>query len=544
MDEAATRTLHYGDNLPIMRNMEAGRFDLIYLDPPFNSNRAYNIIYPDDQGQVMAFDDTWRWTPECDVHLRTMKHPGARGLLNAFVNALGKVEICAYLVNIAVRLVEMRRILKPTGSIYLHCDDTASHYLKVLMDAVFGGENFRNDIAWKRATSHNDPRRFGRILDSILFYHNGGNAYWDGRAIAAPKTDEQLRRAYPSRDEHGRYRSDNLTGPLHGASKGVPSARPWKDYDVHAMGRCWSVPKTGHYAEYIARKFIPGYQDMEDIHERLDALDEAGLIHHPERGRWPGLKRYAEADQGHFPQNLILEPIGFTNYSARNREYLGYPTQKPVKLLEKLVLASCPPNGLVLDPFCGCGTTMAAAERLKRNWVGIDITYSAVAAIQERFRRQKLDIWGEINVLGKPETVREVDAKLINNTEAHSRKEFEKFVVSLIGGLPNAKMGADGGIDGRIPLRGDKTAICSVKSGRATVEHVRALRGLLDDQNPMGVFITRNEPTGPMLKFARESGVFDLSATMSLLSGSFPKIQILTLEQILKGERPDLPYLS
>ncbi len=369
MREVGTRKLYYGDNLPIMRKMEDGQFDLIYLDPPFNSKRAYNIIYPDDQGQVLAFDDTWSWTPECDDHLREMKHFGARSILNALLSALGKVEICAYLVNMAVRLVEMRRILKPTGSLYLHCDDTASHYLKVVMDAVFGAENFTNDIAWKRATSHNNPNRFGRILDSILFYRNGKDAYWNGWAIAVPKTEEQLRRAYPSQDKHGRYRSADLTGPGGGGggAKGSPSTTPWKHYDVHAMGRGWSVPKTGDYAEYIAREFIPGYLDIAGIHERLDALDKAGLIHHPRKGKWPGLKRYAKADKGNPPQNLILEPTGFTNYSTHNKEYLGYPTQKPVKLLEKIIRASCPPGGLVLDPFCGCGTTMAAAERLRRN---------------------------------------------------------------------------------------------------------------------------------------------------------------------------------
>ena len=465
-------------------------------------------------------------------------------LLTALLDALGKVQLCAYLVNMGVRLIEMHRILKPAGSLYLHCDDSAGHYLKVVLDAVFGPAQFRNDIAWRRATAHNDPSRFGRILDTILFYGKTSKMYWAGHEIATPKTEDQLRSAYPAEDERGRFRASDLTGPLHGMQKGSPSTLPWRKYDVYAAGRCWSAPLTGQYAKYIDDNYIAGYLQIETIQDRLEALDAAGLIHHPHRGKWPGLKRYAAADQGIVPQNLILEPMGFTNYSTGQIEYLGYPTQKPVALLDKLIRASCPPGGLVLDPFCGCGTTVAAAEILRRKWIGIDITYAAIAAIKERFRRRdELHLWGKIEILGEPQTPAEVDQRLLaEGSEALARKEFEKFCVTTVGGLPNNKMGADGGIDGRIPLEGGLTAICSVKSGQVSVSAVRELKGLLKAKQVAGVLITRHAPTAPMRNFARQAGVVQPAQIGLYQADPYPQIQILTLEEILKGQLPQLPF--
>ncbi len=459
---------------------------------------------------------------------------------------MGKVQMCAYLVNMGVRLVELHRILKPTGSLYLHCDDSAGHYLKVMLDAVFGPEQFRNDIAWRRATAHNDPARYGRILDSLLFYGKSGDMYWDGDSIATPKSESALAKAYPQSDERGRYRNADLTGPLHGMARGAPSTQPWRNYDVYAGGRVWSAPLTGKYAGYIEAHFIPGYRGIAGIHDRLEALDAAGLIHHPEQGIWPGLKRYAAADEGTSPQSLILSPMGFTNYSTHQIEYLGYPTQKPVALLDKLIRASCPPDGLVLDPFCGCGTTIAAAEILRRRWIGIDITYSAIAAIKERFRRRKeLYLWGEIEIVGEPRTVVDVDHRLLaTGSEAKARKEFEKFCVATIGGLPNNKLGADGGIDGRIPLTGGLTAICSVKSGRVSVTDLRALKGLLNDKQVAGVLITRQPPTRPMRTLAQQSGLVSLEQEGLYQPDPFPQLQILTLEEILTGKLPRLPYVT
>ena len=255
----------------------------------------------------------------------------------------------AFLCWLAVRVLEMHRILKPTGSMYLHIDHTAHAYVKTMMDVIFGRENFRNAITWRRATSHNDARRFGAVTDTILYYAKGQGAVWNGTEISAPKTEEQLATAYPQRDKRGAVRFADLTGA--GASSGE-SGQTWREYDVSSMGRHWAPPKTSAYAAYIERNFIPGYRDIEGVHARLDALDTAGLIHHPKKGKWPGLKRYAAADAGNPPTDLILDVPGFTNYN-RKAESTGYPTQKPLELYERIIKASSNPGDLVLDPFAG-----------------------------------------------------------------------------------------------------------------------------------------------------------------------------------------------
>ena len=385
------RTLYHGDNLGFLRGMDSATIHLIATDPPFNKNRDFHAT-PDRLAEGAQFDDRWRWEEES--HPRWMDGikddwPNVWSVIDLARTAAGD-DMAAFLCFMAVRLVEMHRVLRDDGSIYLHCDDTASHYLKALMDAIFGRRNFRNDISWRRATSHNDPRRWGRIVDHLLYYAKGPGAYWNGDAITPPRTPDQIHEAYPSQDHRGRYRAENMTGPGHGQLAGAPSTLPWRGYDVHARGRVWSVPRTSAYAAYIEREFIPGYREIEGVHERLDALDAAGLVHHPERGFWPGLKRYAAADRGNPPQNLILEPVGFTNFTAGRGEHTGYPTQKPLKLYEKLILASCPPDGFVLDPFCGCATTPIAAERNGRQWVGMDIWDGAHDMVLQRLRTERL----------------------------------------------------------------------------------------------------------------------------------------------------------
>ena len=409
------RTIVVNDNLPALRALPDACIDLIYLDPPFNSGRAYlnPIGLAEEEERGLLQDIRLRVPKRRDrravqrrlvgfVDVFTME-PGDPNWKEEWTEEIGEVipslppilegagqahspSMQGYLTFMAVRLVEMQRILKPTGSIYLHCDDTSGHYLKAVMDSVFGSERFLNNLIWKRATSHNDARRYGRITDYILFYANGDDYTWNGEAIKERKTTAAIRRAYPSVDERGRYRSSDLTGPLHDAPRGSASTQPWRDYDVHAMGRVWSVPLTGDYADYIEATFIPGYTAIEGVHARLDALDAAGLIHHPKRGKWPGLKRYADADLGNPQQNLILDPIGFTNYSARLPEYTGYPTQKPLALLERLVEASSNPGDVVLDPFCGCATACVAAERLERRWIGMDMGVEAYRQVVKRLR--------------------------------------------------------------------------------------------------------------------------------------------------------------
>ncbi len=383
-----SRTIFTGDNLDILRGINSECVDLIYLDPPFKSDRTYAAPL-DSEARGAEFRDVWtlgdmkeEWIDEIEIRRPALFH-----LINGAKLANGD-SMAGYLTFMSVRLLELHRALKDTGSIYLHCDDTAVHYLKGVMDALFGTENYRNNIVWKRATSHNDPNRFGRILDHLLFYSKGPRPVWNADAISTPKDQDDLLQAYPSEDERGRYRSDNLTGPRHNAGRGSPSTLPWRDYDVYAMNRVWSVPKTGKYARYIENTFIPGYRDIQGIHERLDTLDEAGLIYHPRSGRWPGLKRYADADTGNPAQNLFLEPMGFTNFSTRNVEYTGWRTQKPVALLERIISASSNPGDLVLDPFCGCATACIAAEKLGREWIGIDIAPQAAEVLTQRAKRE------------------------------------------------------------------------------------------------------------------------------------------------------------
>ena len=379
------RTVFIHDNLDILRGMNSECVDLIYLDPPFNSDQTYASPL-DSEARGAEFDDVWtlddmkqEWIDEIEIRRPALFH-----LINGakLANSEG---MGGYLTFMSVRLLELHRILKPTGSIYLHCDDTAVHYLKSIMDALFGSRNYRNNVVWKRATAHNDSKRFGRILDHLLFYSKGPNPVWNPMAIASPKDDEELQRVYPSTDERGRYRSADLTGQS--VSQGE-SGRAWRGYDVTAWGRHWAPPKSGRYAQYIEREFIPGYCGMDGVIGRLDALDEAGLIRHPEKGKWPGLKRYADSDTGNPPQNLFLKPMGFTNYSTRSPEYTGWRTQKPVALLERIIKASSNPGDLVLDPFCGCATACIAAEKLGREWIGIDKLPQTADVLAGRAKRE------------------------------------------------------------------------------------------------------------------------------------------------------------
>ena len=427
-----SRTIFTGDNLDILRGINSECVDLIYLDPPFNSDETYAAPL-DSEARGAEFDDVWtlndmkeEWIDEIEIRMPALFH-----LINGAKLSNGE-SMAGYLTFMSIRLLEMHRVLKPTGSIYLHCDDTAVHYLKAVMDALFGRGNYKNNIVWKRATSHNDPKRFGRILDHLLFYSKGSTPTWNADAVTVPKDEDELEQAYPSEDERGHFRSDNITGPRHNAQRGSPSTMPWRGYDVYAMNRVWSAPLRGRYAEYIERNFIPGYRSIRGVHERLDALDEAGLIYHPPRGRWPGLKRYAAADTGNPAQNLFLDPMGFTNYSTNMPEYTGWRTQKPVALLERIINASSNSGDLVLDPFCGCATACIAAEKLGRQWIGIDILPEAAKVLRDRARRE-LQIpledeggngWEDWTPFIRTEPTQRTDLTLLHPVDIKSEKDL------------------------------------------------------------------------------------------------------------------------
>ncbi len=401
----ANRTLAIMDNLAFLRRLNNECIDLIAIDPPFAANetftgnprppisdaefaeevalaQAHGVEHNEGRGETRV-RDIWSWDE--DVHPQWKMrieddYPEVFAVMQA-VEACASENEAAYIAFMAARLLECHRVLKPTGSIYLHCDSHANGYLRMLMDAVFGADNFRSEITWRRAIAHNDARRYGNITDTLLYYVNGSGFTWNGVDISEPKTAEQLATAYSSHDERGAYRTADLTGA--GTREGE-SGQAWRGYDVDARGRHWALPRASDYALWIDANIIPGYLQIEGVHHRLDALDAHGLIHHPTRGVWPGLKRYAEADQGNPPQNLILEPTGFTNYRGR-AEATGYATQKPLALYERIIKASSNQGDVVLDIFAGCATTAVAAERLGRQWVACDMAYRAWTMLKRRF---------------------------------------------------------------------------------------------------------------------------------------------------------------
>ena len=542
---AEDNALYYGDCLTWMEEWlpEARRsVDLIYLDPPFNSNTNYNILFGRGNGvsaQMRGFTDTWRWdaaAAERSARLESAARHPIHEVARALRALLGESGMLAYLTYLGERLAVMRDLLKPNGALYLHCDDTASHYLRILLDAIFGPQRYRNHIAWRRATAHNDSRRFGRILDHILYYANGDDPYWDGDAIAEPRSEEEIRAAYPLTDDRGRYRTADLTGAS--ASDGE-SGEPWRGYDVSERTRHWSPPKTGAYAAYIEREFIPGYSGIEGIHARLDALDAAGLVHHPDDGFWPGLKRYAVADRGIPPQNLILRPTGFTNWNVGRGEHLGYPTQKPLALLEKLITVSCPPGGLVLDPFCGCGTAVVAAHNLGRRWMGIDISATAIELILGR-RLEPMGV--TLQAQGMPHSL--ADARKQASEQPYS---FESWAITRIPGFaPNDRQRGDGGVDGRAMLLNQpenhesRLALAQVKGGAFQLSAFRDFLHVVEREDAaVGIFITLDPvSSGGARAAAREQGEIAVGAER------YPRVQFWSIADFFEGRKPSLPTLA
>jgi site-specific DNA-methyltransferase (adenine-specific) len=350
--------------------MNSESVDLIYLDPPFNSKADYAAPIG-SRAAGAAFKDTWslsdidaEWINQMEV-----KHPTLWRVLLVAMTPSDK----SYLAYMAVRLLEMHRILKPTGSIYLHCDPTMSHYLKLVMDAIFDRKSFRNEVTWKRTTAHSDATRFGRTSDRLLFY--GANI--SRNSVREPLDSAYVAAKYRREDERGRFQDVDLTGP--GISQGEAGAT-WRGWSPTSIGRHWSVPRTGDYAAWIDKNLIPGYLAESSLVARLALLDDAGMIVLTSRGT-PRLKRYLAASQGRVPADVWTD-IPPVNSQAKERT--GYPTQKPLALLERIIKASSNPGDMVLDPFCGCATACVAAEKLGRQWTGIDISPKAVELVHAR----------------------------------------------------------------------------------------------------------------------------------------------------------------
>ena len=347
------------------------------------------IEWPDNQNNA-KFQDIWRW--ESDVHEDWIArieddYPALSAVIESTRRAHSEA-MAAYLVYMAIRIIEMRRVLKTTGNMYLHCDPTASHYLKSVMDAVFGVDKFKAEITWRRTFAHSDSRSFGNVSDSILFY---GNDVANLDAIRVPLAPEYIKSHYRHKDKRGAYQDDSHTGP--GLSQGE-SGQPWRGYDPGVIGRCWSVPKTGKYASWIDENIIPGYKGIASVLERLDALDQADMIHYTPKGSVPRLKRYLEASQGQVP-NSVWDDIPPLNSQATERS--GYPTQKPVALAERIILASSNPGDVVLDCFAGCAYVPVAAERNGRQWIACDISPRALTVLRRQFAKFQYAVDGSQN---------------------------------------------------------------------------------------------------------------------------------------------------
>ena len=519
----------------LRQSIATASVDLVYLDPPFNSQTTYNLLFRsptgmDSQAQIEAFEDTWHWAVEAEAAFDEVMQSGnthAADLLRAMRSFLGDNDMMAYITMMAVRLIELHRVLKSNGSLYLHCDPTASHYLKLVLDATFGAENFQNEIIWKRTGAHGSAKRWGPIHDIILYYAKGRSPIWN--RVLQDYDPDYVAKEYKHSDTIGVYRRVTLTGA--GTRKG-DSGLPWRGTNPTAVGRHWAVPTP-----LLTKRFPEQDVAAMTTQERLDLLDGAGLIHWPKIANGvPQLKRYLAETEGGVIQDIILD---INPLNKPDRERLGYPTQKPLALLERIIAASSNVNSVILDPFCGCGTTIHAAEKLGRSWVGIDVTHLAISLIERRLKDAFPTILFEVH--GTPN-----DIEGARDLARRDKYQFQWWAVSLIEAQPygGKKKGADSGIDGLIYFRSDakttERAIVSVKGGENVgVPMIRDLKGVLErEKAPIGVFLTLASPTRPMEKEAASAGFYTLGGRQ------YPRLQIITIEQALQGAKPAIPLID
>ena len=508
-------TLYYGDNLDILRRyIEEESVDLIYLDPPFNSNADYNVLFAEKDGQaahaqITAFEDTWTWDTESAAEYAEVLRSGhdrVAKCLKGIHDFLGGSDMLAYLSMMALRLIELRKALKPTGSIYLHCDPTASHYLKIVMDAVFGPGSFGSEIIWKRTSGHSDAKRFGSVHDTILMFRkDAAQAVWN--EMYQPYDEGYVEQYYRYIDEKSgrQFMSDNLSASgLQGGGY---------DYEWKGIRRTWRCPV-----------------------ETMKRLDTEGKIFYTKNGI-PRIKRFLDEAKGMPMQDVWTNVESLRSWHT---ERLGYPTQKPESLLERMIKASSNEGDIVLDPFCGCGTAIIAAQKLNRRWIGIDITHLAVNLIKVRLA----DTFGPkiaqtYKVIGEPR-----DLESARALAAANKYQFQYWALGLVGARPmEERKGADKGIDGRLYMTDanseTRSIIISVKGGHVTASQVRDLRGVVEREDAaIGVFITLEEPTAPMKSEAAEAGFFQ---TKSVAASRHARLQILTIEELLAGRKIDMP---
>lgn len=514
--------LFFGDNLEVLDEHVADEsVDLVYLDPPFNSNRNYSVIFgrnraPDESAaQIQAFEDTWRWTNRTAMLLGELSGTAPRRVadtLSGFYTLLEESDALAYLVNMTPRLLQLHRVLKSTGSLYLHCDPTMSHYLKILLDAIFDVQNFRSEVIWQRSTGKSlQSTRLPTNHDVLLCYAKGSAPKWVDAAAFTPydeaELDEKTARKYRHRGKDGRlYRLDSLINPNHD--------RPNLTYEFLGVTRVWRWTK-----------------------ERMQQAYEAGIIVQSAPGRVPQMKRYLDEQRGR-PLGDVWTDIPPIN--SRAAERLGYPTQKPLALLERIIKLTTDPGDVVLDPFCGCGTTVDAAQRLGRQWVGIDITYLAIDVIKRRLQdTYDTTIFDSIELAGIPKDL--AGARALFDK---SPFDFERWAVSMINAEPNQKQVGDKGVDGiaRFPLGGKGKIgklIVSVKGGKTiTPAMVRELSGAVEARKAqMGVLITLAPATRGVTDAINHGGVFTHPAN----GQQYPRLQHITVADLLAKKRPQVP---
>lgn len=541
--------LYYGDNLDILRRkLRDETVDLCYIDPPFNSKRNYFQIYnnigKDDQAQAQAFIDTWTWNElsvngfqEIITNYEGRYTRQTIELMKGLKAVLGDNGLLAYLVSMAQRVNEIQRVLKSTGSFYLHCDPTASHYLKLVLDSVFcaRGGDYLNEIIWKRTGAHNSSKRWGDVHDIILLYAKSDKYIWNN--ILQTHDSLYLENKYRFNDTRGKYRFVVLTAP--GITKGE-SGKPWKGYDPTQAGRHWAVPKKA-----LQKLSAEGIEIPSSLHEQLDLLFANELIRFPVKNGGklgvPEFKLYLT--EGISIQDVIVDIPPINSQAA---ERLGYPTQKPEALLKRIIQASSNEGDTVLDAYCGCGTSVAVAQRLRRSWIGIDITYQSIAVILKRLEDGfGAAVMDAVVLDGIPRDMESARA-LANKKDDRVRKEFEKWALltySKNRATINEKKGADRGVDGiaYIATGSDTTerVIFQVKSGAVKRNDIATLHGdMMREGAVMAVFLTLEEPTKPMRDEALAAGVYH----HALLDRDYPRIQIITVREMIEdGKRIDLP---
>jgi len=507
-------TLYYGDNLDILRRyIKDESVDLIYLDPPFKSNQDYNVLFAEHNGtdsaaQIKAFEDTWRWDKAAAKSYHEIVESGHQRVsqaMQAFRTFIGESDMLAYLAMMAPRLIELRRVLKDTGSIYLHCDPTASHYLKMLMDSVFGPTNYRNEIIWKRSNPKSHITiNFPTCTDTILRYTK--TSKYNYNQPFEEHDPAYVKSAYKYTDSKGRYRLLPLLNPN--------DNRPHLTYKFLGVTRVWRWTR-----------------------ERMQKAYEDGLVVQLKEGAVPQYKKYLHDSKGRTITNCWTDIP-----QVAGNEALGYPTQKPEALLERITEASSNKGDIVLDPFCGCGTTIVVAQKLKRKWIGIDVTHLAVALMKHRLKHMFGDK-AKYEVVGEPVSLPDAENLAKNNPY-----QFQWWALGLVGARPvEQKKGADKGIDGRLYFHDEaenkkaktKQIILSVKAGKVSVTHIRDLWGVLErEKAQIGVLISMNKPTRDMKKEVASAGFYKSPW------GKHPALQILTIEELLKGKTIDSPPLG